>query len=61
MPLKALVDLEIAMVKAFGWSLYEIDETEIESMMDFVERLTETAAGRTPYTPNIYCDQVEWL
>lgn len=41
------------MVKAFGWSLRDIDETEIESLMDFINRLT--------WKRNAYCDEVDFL
>jgi hypothetical protein len=32
--------MEISLVKAFGWSLRDIDETEVESLMDFIDRFT---------------------
>ena len=39
-----VVDLEIAMVERFGWSLYDIDNTDIESLMPFIYRLAERDA-----------------
>lgn len=53
-----LIDLEILLVKAFGWSLHDIDETDIESLMPFIRRLTQ---GQTKPTKQTYCDQVDWL
>jgi len=42
------VELEIQMVKAFGWSLHDIDETDIESLLPFIHRFTP--AGDRPAT-----------
>jgi len=50
--------MEISLVKALGWSLRDIDETDIESLIPFVFRLAgEDSAG----AGKIYCDQVDWL
>lgn len=55
-----IIDLEIALVRAFGWSLYEIDRTDIESLLPFVQRLTD--GGEMSKTrPRVYCDQIEGL
>ncbi len=51
-----LIDMEISLVKALGWSLRDIDETDIESLIPFVFRLTGTSEGG-----RAYCDQVDWL
>jgi hypothetical protein len=60
-----LVDLEISLVKAFGWSLRDIDETDIESLLPFIFRLTagpsEPGASGRPTKKTAYCDQVSWL
>lgn len=58
-----MIDLEIALVKAFGWSLWEIDETDTESLVGFVNRFTDTQ-GKAPTGSEpkmVYCDQVDWL
>lgn len=44
------------MVKAFGWSLRDIDETAIESMLPFLYRASK---GKAP--ERVYADQVDWL
>jgi len=44
------------MVKAFGWSLRDIDETSIESLLPFIFRMTHEHENR-----EVYADQVEWL
>jgi hypothetical protein len=51
----AMIDLEIGLVKAFGWSLREIDETDIETLIPFVRRF-----GGGEDEPE-YIDQVDWL
>lgn len=58
-----VIDLEIAMVKAFGWSLRDVDETDIESLLPFMYRMTASspemggkAGGRM-----VYADEANWL
>jgi hypothetical protein len=51
--------LEISLVKAFSWSLRDIDLTDIESLLPFVFRLTGAANG--PGSGRVYADQVDWL
>ena len=45
-------------MKAFGWSLYEIDETDIESLLPFIRRMLE---NKKPVDKRVYCDEVDWL
>lgn len=51
----------------FGWSLYEIDRTDIESLLAFVMHTPADNNHRDTETPRktvkreIYCDQVSWL
>jgi hypothetical protein len=55
-------DLEISLVKAFGWSLEDIDETEIDSLIPFIMRFKETEGGDRPAEKRkVYVDQVNWL
>jgi hypothetical protein len=60
-----MIDLEISLAKAFNWSLRDIDETDIESLLPFVARFarTQTGAERPTAAPKkrVYCDQVDWL
>lgn len=51
-----LIDLEISLVRAFGWSLRDIDETDIETLLPFIFRATGRSRVR-----RIYADQVSWL
>lgn len=48
-----MVDIEIQLVQAFHWSLYEIDLTDTLSLIPFIRRITGENAT--------YCDQVTWL
>lgn len=40
-----LLDLEISLVRAHNWSLKEIDETDVTSLLMFVARYAETEGG----------------
>lgn len=54
--------MEISLVKAFGWSLKDIDETDIESLFAFMTRFTESNPdSRAPKKRKVYADQVTWL
>jgi hypothetical protein len=55
-----LEDLEITLVKSFGWSLHDIDHTDIESLFPFVSRFAGTA-GKVNVQRKVYCDQAAWL
>ncbi len=52
-------------MKAFGWSLGEIDETAVESLLPFLRRFNATGgqggAGAAAPAARVYCDQVSWL
>lgn len=55
------MDLEISLVKAFGWSLADIDRTDVESLMPFLEGLNR--GGKRQAAPQVYCDdpRADWL
>jgi hypothetical protein len=55
-----MIELEISLVKAFGWSLKEIDETDIESLFPFVMHIAWTDA-KVPVKKKVFVDQVNWL
>lgn len=63
------MDLEISLVERFGWSLRDIDETDIESLIPFVMRITRatedggeySARRKTEKEKKVYCDQVNWM
>ena len=55
-----MVELEISLVKAFGWSLYDIDHTDIETLIPFINQFVGSEIH--PATKKkVYCDQVSWL
>ncbi len=55
----------MALVERFGWSLYEIDRTHIESLIPFVLSAARPirAARDKPAkrSSRVYCDQVSFL
>jgi hypothetical protein len=56
-----MLDLEISLVKAFQWSVHEMDRTDTESLMLFVHRLTATK-GAGSRKKKQYIDQAKgWL
>jgi hypothetical protein len=55
-----LEDLVITLVKSFGWSLYDIDRMDIESLFPFVSRFAGTA-GKVNVERRTFIDQVDWL
>lgn len=54
-----LVSFEYQLVKAFNWSLHDIDETDVDSLVNFVYGVMakNTTFARKP----AFCDQVDWL
>jgi hypothetical protein len=52
-----MLEIERVLAEKLGWSLYEMDLTDIESLMPFVFYL----AGSKPKKKQIYADQVDWL
>src|SRR4030042_3108748 len=55
-----IMDMEVSLVKSFGWSLHEIDETNIESLMPFVRSFAGTR-NDVKEKKKVHCDQVSWL
>lgn len=57
------MDLECALVQAFGWSLWEIDETDVDTLIPFLRRFvpwkTEQATGGKLKFK--YIDEVDWF
>ena len=53
------LDLEARLVERYGWSIYEMDQTDVESLMLFVHRLTADKSGAR--TKRVYIDQVSGL
>lgn len=51
-----IVDLEISLVNRFDWSLRDIDNTDVESLLPFLARLNGGASESM-----VYIDQVDWL
>ncbi len=58
-----MLDLEISIARALGWSLADIDRTDTESLMRFLERFNEIDGGENipQAAKRIYCDQADFL
>ena len=60
-----MLDLECSLVDLFGWSLQEIDETNMESLLPFVFHYPEWRKNKSGIAPGLarttYCDEVTWL
>jgi hypothetical protein len=56
-----MIDLELTLVKAFGWSLRDIDETDVESLLPFIARFNGSDGTGFQTQQKVFCDQVEWL
>jgi hypothetical protein len=52
-----MLDLEITLIKAFGWSLKDIDEADFEHLLRIYWRLT----SHPQEEHRVFCDQVDWL
>lgn len=62
------VELEMALVRGFGWSLHDIDETDVASLKPFIDKLISAegnaglaGGGSTVEKIRAYADQVSWL
>ena len=47
-------------MQAYHWSLYEIDETAMESLLPFVGRLVNKGGGKSG-PKQVFCDEVDFL
>jgi hypothetical protein len=55
-----MLEFEHNVVKRWGWSLREIDETDMESLIPFVFYQQKAGKARLP-VKRMFCDQVGWL
>jgi len=61
-----MLGLKASLVKAFGWSLYDIDNTDIESLMPFIFEITgnqDKSGKREKKIRRVFCDDpsASWL
>lgn len=59
-----MASLELALVKAFGWSLWDIDNTSVESLLPVLAKITSgSKSGATAKSKKVFCDQAGagWL
>jgi len=48
-------------VELYHWSLYDIDRTDIESLLDFVFHRPKAKATQRSWGMLVPCDMVSWL
>jgi hypothetical protein len=52
----------MALTVRLGWSLYDLDRTDIESLIPFAYYLIDHADGENaPPTQHTFVDQADWL
>lgn len=58
----SMIDIEVGLIKNFGWNLYAIDATDIESLLPFISRIGQSQTGmETSYALPAFCDEVNFL
>ena len=53
--LEVLLDMQLTLIKVFGWSLADIDQTDAVSLFDLMRHI-----GRGPAPKKVFADEVEW-
>jgi hypothetical protein len=57
-----ILDLECSFFEMFHWSLYDVDRTDIESLLPFVFHYPQwKKKSKNPTSRQMYIDQVGWL
>ena len=54
-----MIGFECTVVDLFGWSLREIDETDIETLIPFVFEYPKWKSGNRTLRKQLYADQLE--
>jgi hypothetical protein len=49
------------LVKIFSWSIYDLDRTDIESLIPFFFYLARGDSGQGSSAQLAYCDQADWI
>jgi hypothetical protein len=53
-----MLEMERILAEKLGWSLYEMDCTDIESLIPFINHLS---GGKKTMEKEVFVDQVGWL
>ena len=53
--LEVLLDMQLTLIKVFGWSLADIDRTDAVSLFDLMRHICRSQAPKT-----VFADEVEW-
>lgn len=54
-----MLEMERILAESLHWSLYEMDRTDIESLIPFILHLAKK--GKKTSAKKVYADQVDWL
>ena len=49
------MEIQLTLVKSFGWSLADIDRTDAVSLFDFIRNVAQKAAPR-----RLFAEDVDW-
>ncbi len=49
------------MITKLGWTLAAIDETDITSLFDCIDRINEMESGEAPKVKRVFADQADFL
>jgi hypothetical protein len=55
-----MVEIEVLLAQSLGWSLHDIDETDVQDLLLFIGHLTKRKAEKAPER-RVYADEVSWL
>lgn len=50
------MDIQLMLVKSFGWSLADIDRTDSRSLFDFVRHVSSKGSSNK----QLYAENVDW-
>lgn len=56
-----LIEIERTLIENFHWSLFDIDNTDTESMMDFIGSFNKSGPAPAGAPRLAYCDEVPWM
>ncbi len=55
-----MLDIEYLLVEKYHWSLYELDQTDVESLLPFMDHVFGGGSKKSEAKLTT-CDQVSWL
>ena len=56
------MDIKILMAQTYGWSLHDINQTDVIDLLHFINRATVgTKRGNGRGMKKMFCDDMSWL